>query len=504
MMLSGWRRLPALFSLSMVLLAPCLAAGAVPSPPATLQAAQGGLIVYGVVPGASTQPAAMARLLRNIQKQSGEAPQVGQVFRFRGTRSVGVFFSVTSHPEGGKRVAGLVIACATGPGQVEAALLTDTAARFGQTVNPMLKQLFGVWHPDAGVEPPGGAPAPAAGPAPHPAPGLRPAAGPAPELHPYTLPDRTASVGLPAGWQVSPRSGGGGIVLNGTQGEVVVLNSMFLAQDPQGSAYRNSQRLGARPGRGMVVFPANADLVRNFAAIVQQLSRSMGFVPAGLKIDYAEAVEPPPGASFEGERAALATGSLDPNGKGTQHMFRVLCATPPDPYGDFSYRDYVAYFPHTEAGQANALAAAIFSSFRVDQQLVAQRASAEAAPHIAHLKQVDAAQRAAVQARTAQIVGNINQIGANATARMQSVGAANEAQHAQWNAGQAANARNGQGFSNYLLDQTVVQDNNLNGNGTVGHGTVWNRTAEALVKADPKRFELVDTPDYWEGTDFHR
>jgi endo-beta-N-acetylglucosaminidase D len=63
-------------------------------------------------------------------------------------------------------------------------------------------------------------------------------------------------------------------------------------------------------------------------------------------------------------------------------------------------------------------------------------------------------------------------------------------------------SRNGQGFSNYLLDQTVVQDNNMYNNGTIGHGTVWNATADALVKANPDRFEIVNTPNYWQGIDY--
>jgi hypothetical protein len=117
---------------------------------------------------------------------------------------------------------------------------------------------------------------------------------------------------------------------------------------------------------------------------------------------------------------------------------------------------------------------------------------------------MDAEQRRAVQARNAQIIGNIQQIGANATARMNATEAANDAQHAQWNAGQDNNARNNQGFSNYLLDQSVVQDNNMYGNGTVGHGTQWNSTADALVKADPNRFSYVDKPNYWQGTDYHQ
>jgi hypothetical protein len=291
------------------------------------------------------------------------------------------------------------------------------------------------------------------------------------------------------------------MLIHGSQGEVLILNSMFLAQDPRGPAFQNQQRMGMRPLRGTVVFPADADLVRSFGQIVELLSRSNGFVPAGLKIEYAEQVSPPPGASFMGARCALATGQIDPNGKGMQRMFRVVCATPPDQFGDYSFLDYVAYFPHAEISQANAVAGAVLSSFQVDFALVAQRASAEAAPHIARLKQMDAAQRQAEQANAARIIGNINQIAANATARMNAVGAANDAQHAQWREGQDASARNTQAFSNYLLDQTVVQDN-MYGSGTIGHGTLWNTAADALVKADPRRFEYVDKPNFWRGTDY--
>jgi hypothetical protein len=53
-----------------------------------------------------------------------------------------------------------------------------------------------------------------------------------------------------------------------------------------------------------------------------------------------------------------------------------------------------------------------------------------------------------------------------------------------------------------LLDQTVVQDNNMYGNGTVGHGTVSNSYADALVKVDPNRFEYVDAPNYLLGVDY--
>jgi hypothetical protein len=79
--------------------------------------------------------------------------------------------------------------------------------------------------------------------------------------------------------------------------------------------------------------------------------------------------------------------------------------------------------------------------------------------------------------------------------------AANDAQHAGYWAQQDTNAKNSAGFSNYLLDQSVVQNNNVGGTGEVGHATVWNSTANALVKANPNKYEIVNTPNYWQSVD---
>jgi hypothetical protein len=43
----------------------------------------------------------------------------------------------------------------------------------------------------------------------------------------------------------------------------------------------------------------------------------------------------------------------------------------------------------------------------------------------------------------------------------------------------------------------VVQDNARN-----AHGTLWNEDADALVKADPNRFEYVTSPGFWKGIDY--
>ncbi len=486
-------RFAAFLSLSMVCFCACKACTQTPTPLTMISAPQGGKIVYGSASEATTQSAAMSSMLKTVHTNCGEKPQIGKVFQFTGTNSVGVFFTVTDHPDGNLPLAGMVIATATGPNQAEAAMIYDRAAQFGQTVNPMLQQLSSVWHPGAtgtaSGYPSGAVTASASGSA------VGGQTASQAGMHQVMLPDSTASASIPAGWTVDPKSGGGGILLHGPQGEVVILGSMFLAQDPNGQAYRNTQRMGMKPLKGMVTYPANADLAKNFAQIVQQLSQSNGFTPVTLNIDNSEQVSPPAGSSFQGERCAQASGQMNPDGKGVQAMFRVICATTPDQYGDYSFFDYVGYFPNTGASQANAIAAAIFTSFNVNEALVAQRASAEAAPHIAQLKQVDAQQRAAVQANTARIVGNIQQIGANATARMNATEAANSAEQANWSAGQNANAQNAQGFSNYLLDQSVVQNNS-----TGAHTTNWNSAADAMVKSG--KYSYVSNSNYIPGTDY--
>ena len=450
---------------------------------------QGGKIVYGPV-GASSQPMAMSKLLTMVQSSCGEKPQIGRVFQFRGTNSVGVFFTVTDHPERDLPLAGLVIGAKAGSNQAEAAMVYAKASEFGAKVNPMLQQLASVWHP-GGASPSTASTGRSTS---------TPASGAPLALHRVVLQDSTASVAIPAGWTVDPKSYGGGAIIHGPHNELAVLNNAVSALDPNGSGYRNTMQYNhGRPLPGQIIYPSNVDLVKALPEIVNLIRRSKGLGPVEVKIDHAEMVSPPPGSYFQGERCVRALGEYT-TAEGRQTLYRVLCSFTPDQYGSYHFLDSFVASSDGSPSQVYALGEAIVGNFQVDEALVEQRASAEAAPHIAQLKQVDAAQRAAVQANTARIVGNIQQIGANATARMNAVEAANEQQHADWNATQVDHARNTQGVSNYLLDQSVIEVND--GYGTVGHGTVWNKTAEALVKSDPNHFSYVDVPDYWAGTDF--
>ena len=88
---------------------PAVRATPPPTPVTNLTAPQGGKILYGTVDGATTQAAAMSKILGIVGKNCGEKPQIGRVFRFKGTKTVGVFFTVTNRPQGNKPVAGLLI-----------------------------------------------------------------------------------------------------------------------------------------------------------------------------------------------------------------------------------------------------------------------------------------------------------------------------------------------------------------------------------------------------------
>ena len=265
-------RFSAISSLSIVCICACKAGTQAPTQLTTINGAQGGKIVYGTVAGATTQPAAMSKLLSMVHTNCGEKPQIGRVFQFTGTNSVGVFFTVTDHPEGNIPLAGLVIATATGPNQVQAAMIYDTAARFGTTANPMLQQLFSAWNPGGTPAARGGTPG--AGPASASAPA---GAGVAlPPMRQVTLPDGTAALSLPAGWNIVPNeSVMGQTTVTGPQGELLGLNYGYNAEDPNNRAVQNQMRMGIK-FQNTIVYLSNADLTKSFTNVFQAMRAAMG------------------------------------------------------------------------------------------------------------------------------------------------------------------------------------------------------------------------------------
>jgi hypothetical protein len=445
-----------------------------------------GKVVYGPVAGASSPAEAMGAVLRSVHESCRERPQVGKVFRVRNSDSFAVFFTVVNHPQGNKQVAGLLIASASGRGGAEAALVSDDASRFSTTVNPMLTELFRVWHP-------GEASAAAAPPAQGPAPAAAGRSAPAPRLHTVTASDNSASIGIPEGWSLNPNSGHGAMMVQGPEGEAMALGLMKSGVDPTHPWQRNFARMGGRPLPGQFVYPYRGNLAQAFPGILQAWRRSNGQGPARLEVEKADPVSPPAG-SPPGQECVVVQGHLDPDGKGMRKLSELMCAAPPADWGGYVVTRSQSLFPDSDPPRRQATLNAILGSWKVNAEVL-NRQNEEA------LRQ-KAMDDAAIGAQTRRAVADIHAIGERATIRYNAAQAANDAQHAGYWAQQDSNARRSQSFGNYLLDQTVIQDNNLYPNGTVGHGTVWSSTADALVRSDPNRYEYVSSPNFWKGVDY--
>jgi len=466
-------RFSGILSLSMVCICSCKAGTQAPTQLTTINAPQGGKIVYGVVSGATTGGAAMTNMLRTVHNNCGEKPQIGKAFQFTGTNSVGVFFSVTDHPDGNLPLGGLVIANASGPNQVQVGMVYDLASRFGQTVNPMLQQLFSVWNPGAasGVAASSNANAPAA-------------AGP---THLVTAPDNSASASVPAGWTVDKSSFDGGLLLHGANGELLELNMSKEGVDPTSAFQQKMAAAHATQAVDLanaVFYAYSGDPAKEFAPLLQAWLKSQGVTSSQVQVQNVQAL-----AGSQSARCASASGQLNPSGGGAVAFSADICTGVKNQYGYYTVVVTLVLLPPALVNPDQAVVKAIITSYKENQQVTQQEYQ-----QAMQMKQQQDQKDLAI---SQMVVNNIHQIGANATARYNAAQTSNAQEQAQFDQQEGNISRQGQGFSNYLLDQTVVQNNY-----TGAHATDWNSTADALVKANPNKYSYVTTPNYIPGTDF--
>jgi hypothetical protein len=428
----------------------------------TIDPPQGGKIVYGQVLGQSTEAGAMGAVLKSLHTSLGDKPQVGKLFQVHGTESIAAFFSVNRRIGGSGQIAGLLIVAKVSSDHVEAALVSDEASRFPRTLSPMMKTLFDAWHPMEGAT--GGS-----------------AQGPgsaAAQLHQITLSDRSASIGLPDGWQVSPQSAMGTIMANGPNGENASLGLMFLASDTNNPHVQQTMRIVQSGGLRNTVYangfyyPYGGDMTRAFVDTIQNTRRKAGLQPA--KYNFSNAT---PLASNGRQRCIHLEGTVDfVDGKGLRELNAVYCTTPPTPVaGVWTGMVYAANAPMAVAANERATLAAILQSFNVNMSVVQAETAQIAGPAIEHIHAIGRA--AAQQAASAHEREDIH----------------NSSVYQHWD----SNDKRSQEFENYQLGMSVVSDTGNN-----AHGTFWNEDADALVKSNPDRFEYVSAPDYWKGIDY--
>jgi hypothetical protein len=441
---------------------------------------QGGKIVFGKMDGAASQKDALVSGLRDLHKKAGEKPQVGRAFRLRNTDSIAVFFTVVDHSKENKPVAGLLIAASTGPKQVETALVSDDASRFGKSANPMLQMLSEAWHPSglkASIDPTwcghsSRAVLPARGSTPRETDELAAAklwaaelavlpqaaaqSGPTFKLHAARSSDGTASVGLPDSWKLRPDSGSGTIIFNGPNGESAVLNQTYLAIDPASPELQLYTKNAGRENISRFVYPASTNIAKAFPDLVQLIRHQNGLDPTDLVIDRADELPSP-----QGNRCVHVLGQVNPDGKGMQEMNTILCATEPV-HGKYSILLFHTLLPLAVAGQERATMGAVLASFRV-HAMEHQRPDVVTPGYEAHLfaKQQEMGFYGAIE-QSFQFARSFNAL-------------------------EGCHPSDPWGYNSYQLSSATLQEIEK-----IVQGTAWSAAADALIQADPNRFQFAD------------
>jgi hypothetical protein len=428
----------------------------------TIDASQGGKIVYGQVIGQTTEAGAMGAILRSLHEQLGDRPQVGKLFQVRGTQSVAAFFSVNRKNQGGGPIDGLIIAAKATSDHVEAGLVSDDASRFPKTLSPMMKTLFAAWHPLAAGKSSGAAAS---------------SSGPAP-LRTITLQDRSASVGLPDGWNIVPNmSSMGTIVAAGPNGESAELDITFLAYDTNNRNVQQTMQTLRNGGlrntayARATYYPYGGDLAKTFVYMIQNVRSKAGLPQASYNF---ASVTPVQGSAQE--RCVRMTGTANMNdGKGQKEFNGIYCASPPGRFGGWLSEAYTTMAPVQVAAGERATLGAILQSFNVNMSVVNAQSARISAPAIAQIHAIGRA--AANQAAAAHERNDIQ----------------NSSVYEHWD----NNDKRSQEFENYQLGYAVVSDTGNN-----VHATMWSDDAAALVQNNPDKYEYVSAPNYWKGVDY--
>lgn len=438
----------------------------------TIDPPAGGKIVYGQVTGQTTEAGAMGSVLRSLHSSLGEKPEVGRLFQVHGTDSYAVFFNVTRHDQGpakpALKVSGMLIAVKVSDGHVEAALVSDDAARFPRTLSPMMQTLMKSWHPLTSGSSGSGRSTE-----------ISSAGAPPAQLHQVVLQDHSASISLPNDWQLVPnQSAMGSIAANGPNGEGVSLGFAFGAIDTNNPRGRQTMQTVQNGGLRNTVYanafyyPHGGNLGRAFLDFFAHARQKANLAPIQFNFSNVTPVAAGPGVD-----CAHMIGESDfGDGKGQREVDILFCENPPGPAsGSYTALAYSYSVPIALADQERGTLGAILQSFSVNQQVLRAEIGQISGPAIIKIHEIG------------QMVTNR----VNATHQAEDIHNASVEKH--WD----SIDRRSQEFENYQLGYAVVADTQNN-----AHGTLWADDAALLVKNNPDKYEYVNAPNYWKGIDY--
>jgi hypothetical protein len=444
----------------------------------------GGTIAYAQMPAQHTLQGALGKVLQYAHSRFGARPQISRVMRGADGNSLAVIFTVKPPGQGNQEIAGLALVAVSPSAPGKGAVLTDQADRFRSTVGPMLKQL----QSGAGLSGTGSSPASAAPNAPASAPQLPAAAAPvntssgsqtpaaaslptkgrpaaasgaaAAPLHQTPFPDGSGSIGLPDGWTITGAHAGE-VTAKGPVPAQLHFDWQIPALDPNDPRSRGLMRPGT--AASFVDIPYGTEAASTFKLALTQFLQKHGKSPPTIEIVDSTEVGP---------KEALVSarmGAVD--GQGPTTALVDIGIGPSDNQASYLITLYIISFPQELAQQSQATVVAMLHSYKVNQDVALAQIQADAQKG---------------QEATAQTL-----------AEMRRRQAASDRQFAAFQRSQDAQERQFKAFDNNLLDRTVIRDADLN-----AHGTVSNDLADALVDANPNRFQEVSPSEYVKGIDY--
>ena len=425
----------------------------------TLNGPAGGQAIFGPIIDQTTLAGALGEALRGLHGRFADRPQIGRLFRARGSNTIATFFQLHINGQANRPVLGLVIVAAPPGAHPSVWIAYDQANRF-RTSGPALLQAM-----DAATGRPS---RPVGGPAVGGGPGAPRPTGPAQPLHRVGFADGSGSIGLPAGWRLTS-SGAGSAQAAGPRGERVTMGALFQGiLDPRAPGAQTSARFAAMSHTQLLVCPYGEDLARSFASIAGQLAARQGRPPPAIRFIRQEPSAPSP---YEAQAVLLLAEIDSHDGRGAlMSSIRVGAMRPITP-GHWAMTVTQVSTPRALANAEWPTLEAIGASYLQNGQVIG------------------------AQAR--RVVAQIRSEGESS--RQTAAGVS--AEYDRYNRGVEANRdiqdRSNQDFSNYLRGQTVVQDNEQAARSTMDYGQ-----ADAFVKLRPDRYQYVPSQDFLKGIDY--
>jgi hypothetical protein len=430
----------------------------------------GGTIAYAQLPQQHDTSGAMSKVLQYASTALGGRPTIVKEMQSPDGNSLALTFTVKPTKAGSAEISGLALVSASKDGPGAGAILSDTTDHFRTSLKPMLARLQqeavakgGSAGAQAAIANAGGSDASsssassttsskAASTSAGATPALPKASAPAQKLTQTQFPDNSGSVGLPAGWTITSAHEGD-VIAQGPHGEKMRFGMPQSAIDfsnPQSRALGRGPG-GTAPGN-FVAIPVGTPGDAAFKMVVAQLAQKQRR-PAPVVNIGAVKMLPQQG----GGKNYLMVGTVTmPDGSTDATWVEVMESTTMMA-GSWQMTIFQVTVPTALADQEANTAGSMFSTYKTNNAVI--------------MGQIGNDNR-----QTQQITRNF----------------------LDWSKQQMdATDRSVTATTNYLLGQTVVSDSALN-----AHGTVSDDVANALIAANPNRFQAVPTSGMVRGIDY--